>query len=193
MSVTVRALTGADLEALLPELARLRMQVFREWPYLYEGTFEYEHKYLQSYRNSAGAILIGAFDNARLIGAATGTPLEDHADDFAQPLQGVALERVFYCAESVLLPAYRGQGLGHRFFELREAHARKLGRAYSMFCAVIRPDDHPLRPKDARSLAPFWEGRGYRQIENALAHFGWTDLGEATTTQKPMQLWMKTL
>lgn len=193
--VAVRALTGADLETVLPDLARLRMQVFREWPYLYAGSFDYEHRYLQSYCDSAGAILIGAFDGAQLIGAATGTSLEEHEDDFAQPMrgQGVDVERVFYCAESVLLPEYRGKGLGHQFFDMREAHARDLGRDYSMFCAVIRPEDHPLRPKFARSLAPFWKGRGYAPVKNGIAHFGWTDLGETQESQKPMQVWMKSL
>lgn len=195
MTVSVRALTGADLDAVLPDLASLRMEVFREWPYLYHGTFDYEHRYLQSYRDSQGALLIGAFDGDLLIGAATGTPLEDHADDFGAPLRGRDLEinQIFYCAESVLLPDYRGQGLGHIFFDLREAHARQIGRDYSMFCAVIRPADHPMRPDNIRDLRPFWRVRGYEPLENTIANFGWTDFGEREETQKPMQIWMKSL
>ena len=83
MSLDVRPLTGADLDRRLPDVARLRITVFRAYPYLYDGDFDYEHRYLQSYRESRGAILVGAFDGDTMVGAATGTPMEDHADDFA--------------------------------------------------------------------------------------------------------------
>ena len=35
---------------------------------------------------------------------------------------------------SVLLPQYRGIGLGHRFIDLREDHARAMGRSHVAFC-----------------------------------------------------------
>jgi GNAT superfamily N-acetyltransferase len=194
-AITVHPLTGADLDAALEDVARLRMTVFSDWPYLYDGSFDYEHRYLQSYRDSAGAILVGAFDGARLVGAATGTPMEDHAEDFARAFdgQGVALEDIFYCAESVLLPQYRGRGIGHAFFDAREAHARRLGRRYSAFCGVIRPDDHPMKPADYRPLDGFWRKRGYETLPGVVAHFDWTDIGDADQTSKPLQFWMRAL
>lgn len=195
MTVAVRPLTGDDLSRHLADLARLRMAVFRDWPYLYEGSFDYEHRYLQSYRDSAGAILVGAFDGDRLVGAATGTPMEDHADDFASALAdtGLALGDIFYCAESVLLPAYRGRGIGHAFFDAREDHARALGRSISAFCAVVRPAEHPAKPADYAPLDPFWRKRGYVPMADVIATFSWTDVGDAEQTAKPMQFWSKPL
>lgn len=193
--IHLSALTGAALDAALGDVAALRIAVFRDWPYLYDGSLDYERRYLKSYRNSAGAIIVGAFDGDRLIGAATGTPMEDHAKEFAAAFAGVdvALDQIFYCAESVLLPAYRGQGLGHRFFDLREDHARALGRSHVAFCSVIRPDDHPLRPAQARSNDAFWRGRGYAPLPGVQARFEWTDLGEDTPSPKPLQFWMRAL
>ncbi len=195
MGLSVRTLTGAALDAALEDVARLRIAVFRDWPYLYDGDLDYERRYLETYRNSPGAVLVGAFDGPRLVGAATGTPMEDHAEAFAAPLAatGLPLAAIFYCAESVLLPEYRGQGAGHAFFDRREAHARALGRSHAAFCAVIRPDDHPARPAGARSLAPFWRGRGYAPLPGAVARFSWRDLGEAAETEKPLQVWMRRL
>jgi len=195
MRVAVRPLTGADLERVLPEVARLRMTVFRDWPYLYDGDFDYEHRYLQSYRDSAGAILAGAFEGDRLIGAATGTPMEDHADDFARAFdgQGIPLTDIFYCAESVLLPDYRGRGIGHAFFDAREDHARALGRTHAAFCGVVRPEDHPLRPDSYRPLDDFWRKRGYEKLPGAIAEFRWKDIGHDTETAKPLQVWMRAL
>lgn len=193
--LSVRVLTGPDLEAALDDVAKLRITVFRDWPYLYDGSITYEREYLQTYRDSAGAVLVGAFDGDRLIGAATGTPMEDHATEFAAPFAkvGLPLERIFYCAESVLLPEYRSLGIGHRFFDLREDHARGLNRSHVAFCSVMRPSDHPARPENYRSNHVFWEKRGYAEMSGVMAEFSWRDLGDGSETAKPLQFWMRQL
>jgi GNAT superfamily N-acetyltransferase len=195
VTLEVRPLTGAALARALPGVAALRIAVFRDWPYLYDGDPAYEERYLQSYRDSPDAILVGAFEGERLVGASTGTPLADHAADFAAPFAaaGMDLGGIFYCAESVLLPGYRGQGVGHRFFNLREAHARALGFDRCCFCAVLRPEDHPARPADYQPLDPFWRARGYRPLPGVLAHFSWKDLGQAEESRKPLQFWIRDL
>lgn len=195
MSLTVRALKGAELEAALDDMARLRITVFRAWPYLYDGTLDYERTYLQAYRDSPGALLVAAIDEGRIVGASTSAPMEDHAAEFAEPMRqtGLALEKILYGAESVLLPEYRGRGVGHRFFDLREDHARSLGRSHVAFCSVMRPGDHPLRPDAYRSNDAFWTKRGYAPLPDAIAHFSWRDLGEDSDTEKPLQFWIRQL
>ncbi len=195
MSLRIEALTGAALDAALEDVARLRITVFRDWPYLYDGNLEYERSYLQSYRDSDKAVIVGAFDGNTLVGVATGTPLSDHADDFAAAFSGSGIElaTVFYCAESVLLPDYRGRGVGHAFFDLRETHARKLGYLKSAFCAVQRPADHPLRPADYRPLDAFWRKRGYAPLENVAARFSWKDVDQPTESSKSLQFWIRDL
>ena len=61
---------------------------------------------------------------------------------------GHDVARVYYYGESVLLPGWRGRGIGVAFFAAREARARELGFKVGTFCAVVRPDNHPLRPAD---------------------------------------------
>jgi GNAT superfamily N-acetyltransferase len=193
--IHVQALTGAALEAALDDVARLRIAVFRDWPYLYDGDLAYERDYLAVYRDNPRAVVVGAFDGAHLVGAATGMPMQDHADDFATAFDGTGedLARIFYCAESVLLPGYRGQGIGHRFFDLREDHTRSLGLEKVAFCSVIRPEDHPLRPKAYAPLDGFWRKRGYRPLAGVVAQFGWKDLDQSHESDKPLQFWIKTL
>lgn len=195
MGLRIAALSGADLEAVLADVARLRIEVFRAWPYLYDGDPEYEQAYLQSYRNSDRAVVVAAYDGDRLVGASTGAPLMDHAADFAAAFSGSGLDLadVFYCAESVLLPEFRGQRGGHAFFDLREAHARRFGFRMSAFCAVQRPDDHPLRPTDYAPLDAFWRKRGYRPLEGAVAQFGWKDVDQSLEMEKPLQFWLREL
>lgn len=191
----IRPLTGDALLAALPDVARLRIEVFRDWPYLYDGDAAYEENYLRPYAESPQALVVGAFDGGRLVGASTGAPLADHADDFAAAFAqtGFDLNTVFYCAESVLLPRYRGQGIGHQFFDAREAHARDLGFARSVFCSVSRPSDHPARPDAYRPLDGFWKARGYAPLPGVIAQFSWRDLGEAEDTAKPLQFWGRAL
>lgn len=192
--IRVVSLTGDQVDAALDDLARLRIAIFRDWPYLYDGDLDYERGYLTAYRRP-GAVVIAAYDDDRMIGAATGAPMEQHADGFAAAFAGrpERLEDIFYCAESVLLPHYRGRGLGHAFFDGREAQARRLGRRWSAFCSVLRPADHPARPTGYRSLDEFWRKRGYAPLPGAIAHFQWRDVGDAAETDKPLQFWVREL
>lgn len=194
MSLTTRVLTGAALAAALDDVARLRIAVFRDWPYLYDGDLEYEREYLSAYQ-SPGAVVVVALDGHRVVGASTGAPMSDHAADFAAAFAGrpEPLDQIFYCAESVLLADYRGHGFGHDFFDAREDHARKLGLRYSAFCSVIRPADHPARPASYRALDSFWQKRGYAPLPGVIARFSWKDRGDAVQTEKSLQFWMRPL
>lgn len=191
MAITIRRLTGEALKKTLADLASLRISVFRAWPYLYDGSLDYEKKYLQRYGETQGAVIVGAYDGAKLVGAATSAPMGGEYEAFQVPLRATGHDpaAIFYMAESVLDPAYRGQGIGHRFFDEREAHARALGFGEAAFCAVIRPDDHPLKPTDYRPLDPFWKKRGYCELEGAVVTFPWRDMGMDQETEKPMQVW----
>ncbi|MDX2236519.1 MAG: GNAT family N-acetyltransferase [Hyphomonadaceae bacterium] len=188
-----QALTGPALHAALPALARLRIAVFRAFPYLYDGAEEYEARYLSVLETAKDAIIVAAFDGDEIVGCATGCALSDHHDDMAAPLAAAGFEpaQMFYCAESVLLPAYRGRGVGHAFFDAREAHARARGYQESVFCAVMRPADHPARPADYRPLDAFWRARGYAPLDGVVSTFSWRDLGDGAESEKPMQVWRK--
>ncbi|WP_417670051.1 GNAT family N-acetyltransferase [Roseibium sp.] len=193
MAIEIKVLKGEELKAALKDLARLRIQVFRDWPYLYEGTMEYEERYLSRYAQTEGAVIVGAYDGDKLVGAATGEPLEQEVIQFRAPFEDKGLDpkEIFYMAESVLDPAYRGQGIGHCFFDEREAHAKALGFSTAAFCAVIRPDNHPLKPDDYSPLDSFWRKRGYEKLAGGIVHFPWTDVGSDAESEKPMQVWIR--
>ena len=192
----LETLTGrAGIASAIDDLARLRIEVFRDWPYLYQGSAAYEAEYLSAFAASEGAVLVAAYDGDALVGASTGLPLAHEHADFSAPLAeaGYELDRVFYCAESVLLPECRGRGAYRAFFERREHHARDLGFSMAVFCGVLRPDDHPARPEDYEPLDPIWRRFGYRELEGAVARYSWTDVGDTEETAKPMQYWIKEL
>jgi GNAT superfamily N-acetyltransferase len=196
VTIRVAPLTGKDVAAALPALARLRIAVFRDWPYLYDGSLAYEEKYLAKLAAAEGAVIVAAYDGDTMVGCATAAPMAEVEAEFAEPFlaRGFDIGRIFYCGESVLLPTYRGRGLGHAFFDHREAQARALGRfAHVAFCAVVRPDDHPLRPEDYVPLDGFWQKRGYAKADGLIARFKWKDIDQPAETEKPMQFWMRAL
>jgi GNAT superfamily N-acetyltransferase len=195
MSIRVEAITGDGLKARLADLARLRIEVFVDYPYLYDGDLDYETKYLTALGASPNAIIAGAFDGDTIVGAATGAPLADQAPEIVAPFraQGLPISDYFYFGESVLKRGYRGQGIGVTFFELREAQARRVGAKVAIFCSVVRSADHPRRPAGYVPLDTFWTHRGYAPVPGLQCEISWKELGEAMETPKAMQFWQKRL
>jgi GNAT superfamily N-acetyltransferase len=196
MNLSLEELTGANIESVIADLAGLRMTVFKEFPYLYAGSMAYEMKYLQTYLECEKSLIVVARDGARIVGASSALPLEFETSEVQQPFleHGFDIKTVFYLAESVLLPTYRGHGLGKQFFEAREDYAKKLGGfSWTAFCAVQRAQDHPLRPAYYRDLDLFWQARGYEKRHDLKTFFSWQELGEETESLKPMMFWLKNI
>jgi GNAT superfamily N-acetyltransferase len=195
MTVAVRPLTGAEIAAAIDDLAALRIAVFAAYPYLYDGDVGYEAEYLKEFIAAPDAVLVAAFDGARIVGAATASPMWAQKEEFRAPFEsrGIDTSRLFYFGESVLLPQYRGHGIGHSFFDQREAQARNCGATSATFAAVIQPDDHPARPAGYVPLDAFWTKRGYAPVEGFVTELAWKEHGERDETFKPMQYWMRQL
>lgn len=192
----IRHVSGADVAPWIADLARLRITVFRDFPYLYEGTVAYEEKYLQTYVRSPDSIVVLALAQGRVVGASTGLPMAHETDEFKQPFAAAGHDpaRVFYCGESILLRDYRGRGLYKAFFEGRENHARRLGGMdWCSFCCVQRPENHPLRPQDHVPLDAVWRKFGYRPQPGLRAFYAWQDIDQTSETQHDMLFWMKPL
>lgn len=193
--LTLITVTGSAIADYLDPIAALRIEVFREFPYIYDGSLEYEKEYLQTYIRSERSVAILALDRNQVAGVSTGIPMEDETPEFREPLSeaGIDISKVFYCGESILKKEHRGQGVYSDFFDGRETHARKLGFKQICFCAVIRRADHPLRAADYRPLDPVWKKYGYHKRDDLLASFSWKDLDEETESKKNLVYWMKVL
>jgi len=179
MSVEIAVLRGADRLSVIPQLGRLRIAVFAAWPYLYRGDAAYEEDYLRAFVAAPEAVLVTASDGGLIVGAATASPLAAQEGEIRDPVaaHGIDPAGVFYFGESVLLPEYRGQGIGHAFFDHREAQARACGASSAMFAGVIRPADHPALPVDYRPLDAFWRKRGYAPVAGLTCPPGWRGRG----------------
>jgi GNAT superfamily N-acetyltransferase len=193
MSLRLEPFTGSAANPYIPELATLRMTIFRDFPYLYNGDLTYEETYLNTYLTSPDSFLVIVFDAEKVVGATTAIPLEQETEAFKKPFleHGYDLNDIFYFGESLLYPDYRGQGIGIRFFELREEQAKKYAAKLTTFCAVERSEHHPLKPAGYQPLHDFWRKRGYERQADLTTTYAWRDIGEAEETLKPMVFWTK--
>lgn len=193
----IHTVTGNALAPWLDEVASLRVTVFRDFPYLYDGSAAYERAYLKTYLDCPQSVTLLVIDedgdDETVVGASTGLPMAAADPAFRVPFEAAGIDpaQVFYFGESVLLPEYRGHGIGHGFFDLREEHAQKLGLPITTFCAVDRPADHPKRPADYRPLDAFWRKRGYLERSDLQASFDWKDVGNTEETPHTLTFWLR--
>jgi GNAT superfamily N-acetyltransferase len=191
---TIHEIGGAELDPWLDALGGLRICVFREFPYLYVGTPAYEREYLSVYqRCDRSRIVLVTAGNGELVGATTCMPLADEGPEFQKPFldAGLGVEDCLYFGESIVLPEWRGQGLGKEFFARREDHARRLGLTTTAFCAVDRSENHPLRPQGYRPLDGFWSSQGYTKRPTLTTEFSWKEIGEESESPKTLTFWTK--
>ncbi len=197
MTLRIETVGAGAIGRHLADVARLRIEVFRAFPYLYAGSVEYEERYLAALAASPGSVVVLAFDGDEIVGASTGLPLVHETAEVQRPFVDRRDEfdvgRIFYFGESVLRAAYRGRGIGVAFFDAREAHARAVvaGLTHTTFCAVERTVDHPRRPADYEPLDAFWRRRGYTHRPDLRTTFDWQDLDEDAESPKPMSFWLR--
>lgn len=186
---------GPDIQPWLDAVAHLRVRVFRDWPYLYEGDLAYERDYLAAYAASPDSLFVLAMDEGRVVGASTGLPLLDDAENFQQPFLASHLDpaRIFYFGESVLLPEYRGRGIGHAFFDARENHARALGRFdWTAFAAVDRDRGDIRCPPGHRGNDTFWHKRGYARQPGMTMQLPWNEIDRGEIAHD-LTFWLRPL
>jgi len=184
---------GDEIEPYLDAAARLRIEVFREYPYLYDGSAEYESVYLQRYIACPESLFVCALHAGEVVGVSTALPLAAADEAFQQPFResGLIVDSYYYLGESCLLPQYRGRGIGHAFFDHREAHASSLGYEMTTFCSVLRSSHHPRKPIDYRSHDQFWQNRGYHPSD-LVAELAWKQVDAPGEETNRLRFWQKT-
>lgn len=188
----VRTLRGAQATPWLDDLARLRIDVFAAWPYLYAGTADYERRYLEAYTRAPSMLLILAEHDGRIVGASSAMRLADESPNMRAPIEAAGLDpaTICYFGESVLDPAFRGRGLGKRFFDERLAHAIHLGVAASCFAAVIREPDDPRRPAVPQDLMPLWRRYGFSPKAGLILDLEWPEPNVGDVSHR-LQFWFR--
>lgn len=193
--ITEQLLSGATIANVLDDLATLRLEIFREYPYLYEGRREDECNYLGSYAKAPDACVILAYDGSTIVGAATGMPLIHEDAQLRDAFAGTALplDKIYYVGELLFRPAWRNAGLGRKLLARLENHICSLGSYRTLTCATVEhPDDHPLRQPDYIPITRFLARTGFARLTDVTTHFMWQET-DGVKRDHSMQFWIKDL
>jgi hypothetical protein len=106
--------TGKSAQPFLGEIARLRIAVFREFPYLYDGTLEYEMDYLEEYVSSERSLTVLAEYGDDIVGASTGIPLADADEDY------IFWQKRGYALQESIIARYSWKQVGETREDLHE-------------------------------------------------------------------------
>ena len=192
-NIIFKAYRGTDVAKIIEPLGNLRIDVFREYPYLYDGNITEEQKYLSRYVNIKDSLVLMAFEGNQIIGATTATPLIEELEDFRMPYEnaGIDTAKTFYFGEAMLRPAYRGMGIYKTFMHERMQAAIQYGATMCTFLAVKRSDDHPLKPNNYQDLKPIWYHYGFVEHPEIQPQYLWKDFDQPEETRKPFTAWLK--
>lgn len=193
--ITQELFTGTVIAGTLDTLASLRLEIFREYPYLYDGRREDELDYLKSYAEAPDACVILAYDEGTVVGAATGMPFIHEGAQMLAALAGsqYSVDYLYYVGEMLFYPAFRNKGLGLQLLDQLEQHIRSLGSYRHLVCTTVeRPDAHPLQPVGYIPITRFLARTWFDLLPGVTTSVAWRET-DGVRRDHPMQFWVKEL
>lgn len=180
---------GARIGGYIERLGRFRIEVFREYPYLYDGEMEYERKYLGRYAARPNSFLIFCEDANGFVAACTGICMDGAGEEFCEIFSQEDTSEICYIGEVMIKEGYRGQGLGSKLLSKAMKLIKEGGYKKAVLCAVDRDEKRHLRPKDYVAPDNLWLKFGFKKLSDKKIYYDWRDIGETCETQKRMSVW----
>lgn len=193
-SAKIKLLRGREIIPYIHKIAQLRIAIFREYPYLYEGDMSYEERYLLMYSRTEGAILVIAEDNDEVVGAITGLPLTESMKEIKSLFieKNIPAGGIFYLGEIIFLPEYRSKNIGYMMYQQFEKAVKEMEFYEKIaLCEVVRTENNLTKPLDYKSLNSFWHRQGYVKNPDLVVDFSWKEIGAVEETKHPMVFWIK--
>lgn len=175
-NLCIKSFSGTEAKPYLSEIAQLRITMFREFPYLYEGDIEYEKMYLETYFKSPNSNILLLFDReGAVVGFSNSIPLNEEMLEIQQPFldQGIDPSTYLYIGEAMVKKEYQGMLIFHQMALHHKEVALKNGYEHVTFMTVFREDNHPEKPHDYKSLEPIWRHYGFEIMKNLTITMNW--------------------
>lgn len=190
-------LQGAVINSRVKDITDLSLIIYREYPYLYEGTQEEYLPLIQHYAQSENSIACLLLDDEKPIGIAIGMPMNVMRENYKQPIlhsEAVNIDSLFYLGEFLLLEAYRGKGFGKQMYREFERLVKEKGNFTTLcFCKISEFESHPLMPVKYKPLDDFWIKLGFEKVENLNFSVVWRNVDEVEDSPHHLVYWMKAL
>jgi len=192
--------TGTEIIPFIKEVSKLRISIFREFPYLYQGNMDYEIEYMDGYKHDSKSTLVVVRDNNRIIGVSTGIPLNS-SSTIVQEIKDILIknnkkiDNIYYFGEVLVLPKYRGKGLVSKMYKLQENFVKQWGYDFVSILTVVRDNKHPLQPEKYQSHDELWKHLNFYR-EGITTNFCWPTIqgdGSVKNMRNLMEFWIKRL
>lgn len=198
MGFDIEILFGDSIESYIDYISCLRIETFREFPYLYVGELEYEQAYIKSYQSDKQAMLAIARSDGNIAGISTGIPLGSDSEitsDAKEAFKNENINDYYYYREVIVHPEYRGLGLTTKLYTAQDAVIRTRGYKFTSILTVVRALDHPLKPKGYQSTDTLWEHLGFFK-KQLRVKYHWPTIqmdGSVKDQDHELELWVKNL
>lgn len=197
-SLTLKVLKGDEITPYVKEITDIAIDVYKEYPYLYEGTVEEYFPFIEHYSHSNFGIACLLFDGEKPVGVAIGMPLVEMRERYKLPLMSARPDEnfaeIYYLGEFLLLNQYRSQGYGKKMYlKLEDLVRANPDFSKLCFCKIVEWDYHPLMPKDYKSMDGFWSKRDYLMCDDITVSVYWNEVGTNEETIHHLVYWIKDL
>ena len=195
---TIKIVTQENMKPLLPFVATLRINIFREHPYLYDGDFKEEMDDLEHCTQLSDNAIAVAYYKDTPVGFLYGLSLAAFTPHFENPVGDLFKEKnldpatCYYFGDIIILPEHRGNHLSEKLFDTLETYAQKQGYKSASFITESH-EAHPLKPANYKSLDPLWTALKYKKT--GLTSYGSWQTHQPDGTIKKQQhsadIWFK--
>lgn len=198
--VSYKIYSGKEVISLIPIIAQMRIDEFKNYPYLYHGNLEYEKEYLRGFTLNAHSCLIVACEANKIIGLVTALPLKSGAAIVKDTEElftraGLNSETFFYLGEFIIDKNFRGRGIASQLEKQIITTAKKWQFSNVCLATVERRENDPRKPKNYISTDFIWTKLGYTQT-NLATQYHWpmiTDENEIQEQNNTLIFWTKVL
>ncbi len=200
LSLSMDVVQGQGLLPHVNTLAEMRINLFKNFPYLYAGSLnEREIGYVKRFAQNEHALLgIAQIENT-VAGMLTGIPLVcdleivAHADSIFAAA-GLNAHEYYYFGDALVLQQFRNLGIARALFAVLEAKVKSLG--YKKACFLVEDGDehHPMRPENFKQ-GLLWSKLGYKKT-SILATMSWPTIqvnGAVQECNHTLTFWIKDL
>ena len=186
-----RVFRGLSVSPYLKDIAKLRIDTLKDFPYLYKGELEKEIEHLEkTYLASNDSWFLLYLSSTGVIGGIGITPLDMLPSDIKEPfiINGLNIHDYMYIGEAMLLRDYRDRGLFKNMLSFAEKQAKFAGKKNTVFSYVER---EKMNDRYKRAGDSLWEKFGYSKITNDPIEKKWMRSDTRKIETNRLFLWEK--
>lgn len=190
--LTLKIFSGPEAKKYINEIAHMRISIFKEFPYLYEGSIEYERGYLETYFQSQESVISLLFEKENVVGYASAIPLEQEFAEIQKSFidAGLNVKEYLYVGELMLQKPQQGLGFFNHWKNFGMQLAKDRGFKYWTGMTVDRPENHPLKPAGYIPLDTLWKRCGAIKDERLKATIPWKQIDTQKEEVNTLSFWI---